>query len=779
MPANRNYLGLLFGLAVTMLSTPLDAQTTGLPSADLVRQPWADCGKAVWARQLAADGKPGGPSDPGNGPRDPDELFSDTDVLHYQIDIELLPAAYQIQGTTTLTVKSLVEGLTQFSFKLHSNQTISSTFINGATPLTPTLTGANAYSRIVNLDRVYHLNEIFALTISYSGPPTGDSWGGMFFSSAADGSPFIYTLCEPWMSGVWFACKDGAPSSNGDNSDKATVDTNITAPDALRSISNGVLVGEETLSGGRKRYRWSSSSEMPPYLMCLASATYHTWTDTFNWAGGTMPAEFNVLPEYDSPANRAGWDKSLTMLSTYGQLYGTYPFTSEKFGVYQFGWGGGMEHQTNIGLCCFDEWILAHETAHQWWGDNVTCRYWNDIWLNEGFATYSEALYFQYKPGSSGWPDYFYWMNVRRPPGVAGSVYVYDTSNVGNIFSYLQYQKAAWVLHMLRHTIGDTAFFDSLLTYRAQYEGGTAITDDFKGVVEAVSGRSLGYFFNQWIYGSGAPTYQYGWQSVNIGGQNYLRFYLNQVQTVSYPTFTMPVDLRLTTSAGDQSVTVWNDARTQWFVVPIAAPATAIAVDENNWILNEGKAEVAYLAGPPKIVQTTPAIGSLTPAGAGAPSQLQITFSEPVSASAANFAVSGRAGPVPFGFSYDPNSLRATLNFGAPLTFGVYTVTIGEGVHSVAADAVLDGEIADPNTAASLPSGNGLPGGAAVFNFAISPTPCADLNGNHLVELGDLAIALGAYGMAGADLPADFDHSGLVDISDLAWLLATYGLACP
>lgn len=737
------------------------------------------CGKARLAQQLFGDGKgsqlPGG----GTGPRGPNDSYGDTDVQHYKIEVELLPAGPTVQVTTTMTVKSLVNGLTQFRYQVYSALTISSVLINGATPLSVPPAQADAYGRIQTLDRAYNQNEVFTLTVTFSGPPTNDGWAGLSWDTY-DGLPFVYSMCEPWYSGRWFACKDGAPQTDGNNSDKATAEIFITTPDTLRAVSNGLLVGTDTLSGSRKRYRWATNYPTATYLFCFSAADYHTWTDIYTSPTGPMPAEFNVLPGSDTPGNRAGWDYSLTILDIFGQLFGAYPFTAEKFGIYQFGWGGGMEHQTNIGLCCFDNWIVAHEMGHQWWGDNVTCRYWNDIWLNEGFASYCEALFFQYRPGSAGWADYINWMNIRKPGSYDGTVYVYDTTNVGVIFSGTNtYNKGAWILHMLRHVVGDIAFFDGLINYRAAFEGGTAITDEFKAQMENASGQDLDSFFNQWVYGPGAPAYNIGWQALNVAGQNYAQVYISQTQTAAWPAFQMPVDLRIDLTSGKQFGPVLNDGRSQWYVIPVANAPTGVALDPNQWILHDAPVAVAYVNGPPKVLGMSPAPGSSHPAGDPNLGHMDITFSEPVNIAPGNISVTNWAGYVPFSLqaTADPHIWR--LVFTSTLIWGTYTVNLSDAITSVAAGIALDGEVVDPNNPANLPSGDGHSGGAAVLRFVVTPSPCPDFNSSHFVDLGDIAYVLSNFGQSGTNLPADLDHSGVVDLGDLAYVLGVYGVGCP
>jgi hypothetical protein len=271
----------------------------------------------------------------------------------------------------------------------------------------------------------------------------------------------------------------------------------------------------------------------------------------------------------------------------------------EKYGHSQFGWGGGMEHQTMTSIVSFQEGLVAHELAHQWFGDMITMRSWPHIWLNEGFATYSVALYNERKSGASG-----YWsvMNneITRAKRAVGSVYVRDTLNIGRLFSGdLVYGKGAVVLHMLRHVMGDSLFFRALRDYATDHRFvfGAASTEDFRATCESVlGGKSLDYFFSQWIYGEGYPAYRYEWGSASIGSAYRVRVSLSQTTAGSNPAFfAMPVDLLFRMDGMDSTVTVLNDRQGQVFTFTMPRLPSTVQVDPNNWILKESSGTVVSI----------------------------------------------------------------------------------------------------------------------------------------------------------------------------------------
>ena len=654
------------------------------------------------------------------------EAFTDTDVLHYDLDIELTsinPATNScfIDGSNTMTVRSKSPGLTEFRFRLRSQYTIFGATINGGTPVS--VTTESSTTRRVTLDRAYGVDEEFTLTIPYSGGSVSAFFGSFEVDTHSGSIPVVSSLSEPYYAYTWWPVKDGDVGLPGDNSDKSTADVSVTVPGSMTVVSNGVLLGTQTLSGGRKRFDWSTNYPIAPYLIAISTTQYNTWTQTYVYDGGTMPVEFYLYPSNDTPSNRTAYELSLTMLDVLGDLYGPYPFLDEKYAIYNFPFSGGMEHQTCTGQSSAGETLTAHELAHQWWGDAVTCETWSDIWLNEGFATYSECLWLEYKTGVPNFTSYKACINSRKPSSVGDSVWIppAQTADPFRIFSgTYSYNKGAWVLHQLRHIVGDAVFFDILAAHRAAHEDGAATTAEFAAVASSTAGQDLSWFFNQCVYAIGAPAYQFGWQSTTAGGQNYLLLRIAQTQIPSYPNvFTMPVDVRATIGGSPQTLTVWNDAHTEWFVVPVPGPVTTLAFDPDEWILRTAATNVAYAAGPPKLVGAAPAPGEELDYESGT-NQVSLTFHTPVNLTASDVLIEGDLhGPVAFTVASAPGANPVVLQLAAPLEADAYTVTIQDAVTALNSGMALDGEMTDPQSLGSLPSGNGLAGGDAVYSFTV------------------------------------------------------------
>ncbi len=604
-----------------------------------------------------------------------------------------------------MVVTSLTDNLGQLHLRLGSNFTVSSVLLDGR-PVTSTFDDSTHLT--INFDQTYAAGSTFTVVIAYSGITNGGGFGSISFGTHA-GAPYCFTLSEPWLAYTWWPNKD-------DNTDKALMSIAVTVPNTMQVAANGLLQGVDPLSGNRSRYRWASTNPMAPYLLCFGATNFNHFSDTFAYSGGTMPLEFYIWPENDNTSNRNGWLHVKQMLATLGQWYGEYPFVDEKYGIYQFNFGGGMEHQTMTGENSFGDNLSVHELGHQWWGDNVTCATWSDIWLNEGFATYTEAVWLEKKAGSTGLPALKAAMQARRPSAVNDTVYIQNPTDINRIFSNnFTYLKGGWVLHMLRHVLGDAPFWDAMGAYRALHNRGTATTADFQQAMQSATGRDLTTFFQQWVYQPGAPQYQYGWQNLTANGQNYLAMHVRQVQSASFPVFAMPIDSDVT--AGSTSrVVLLNSASTQNYLIPVAQPVTAMTLDPDGWILNTGIANVAYQPGPPKVIGTSPVPDSTVPRG----TPIRITFHTPVRISTSDVTLFGpiTASSYSYGLVSSPTSNTATFLVSTLLPAGQYQIRIRATVTAVDSGQSLDGE-SNGKGQAAFPSGDGVPGGDFIYRFRL------------------------------------------------------------
>jgi Peptidase family M1 domain/Peptidase M1 N-terminal domain len=684
---------------------------------------------------------------------------ADTNVLHYDLTLEVNPDSEWLTGVCAIRTEVLVDGLATFQVRLDDAFTIDAVEIDSLGIAWHRLDDATIEA---TLDRAYDAGEVFTLTVSYNGHPESANWGSIIFTTEGN-DPLVYTLSQPWFAYTWWPTKD-------DLTDKATGDLRIIVPSDLTAAANGVLLSETDLGDDRTEFHFRTQYQTVPYLFCFAASAYNRFAGVWEYGDITMPLEFYIFPEDDNQTNRNKWLRSGDMLTVFSDVYGVYPFANEKYGIYGFGFGGGMEHQTMTGQGTFSEWITAHEAGHQWWGDMVTCATWHDIWLNEGFATYSEAIWQERKNGGIDTQALIDHMANRRPGRFDDSVYCYDLSNVGRIFSGdFTYRKGGWVLHQLRHVVGDDAFFQILADYRQAFEYDSAITADFQAVAESVTGADLDWFFQQCVYDIGSPSYEYAWRALDVAGAPYLELSITQVQTTDYPLFVFPVDIVVTEGAGDATHVVWNDADVEHFLIPLTETASAVDFDPQQWILWQEADEVAFLPGPPKLVETSPAPSSIVDGDTLA--EIQLTFHKDVTAAAGDFAIHDSDGsPVAFDFAYDQVAQTVTLTPTFALEFGIYAVTASDTIVDVESAQALDGELTHAWGEPTLPSGDGLPGGDAVFGFYIPVPGDLDLDGD--IDQQDLGLLLASYEF---DDGGDVDGDGDTDQSDLGILLARFG----
>ncbi|MFA6185872.1 MAG: M1 family aminopeptidase [Phycisphaerae bacterium] len=684
------------------------------------------------------------------------ESNSYTDILNCSLNLDINPTTEIVSGTNALTVKSLINGLATFTLDLRDNMTVDSVTGDVASYTHP------GHTIEITLNRPYDINEIFTVTVTYHGIPQNLGFSS-FDWTTHNGNAIFATLSEPWFAHTWWPCKDVLD-------DKFTMDMWVTVPSWMIVTSNGLLQGTDSVAGGKTRYRWHESYPIATYLVSLTGTNYVHWTYNYNHAAGTMPVEMYAYPESESYVRGITADL-VTQIQTFSSAYGEYPFINEKYGITQFQWSGGMENQTLTSQGAYASWLNAHELSHQWWGDMITCKTWHDIWLNEGFATYSEAVYEEKRPGGS-YSLYFSRMQSRRPGSYGGTVYVYDISDFGAVFDGTTvYNKAAWVLHMLRHVVGDANFFDILATYRSAYEGDSATTEDFRASAESVYGGDLQWFFDEWVYNGGAPYYRFGWEQQQIGSQNWMRLYINQYQQASYgyPNFKMPIDITINSAS---TTPVWNNAVSQWYLIKTASPVTSVQFDKNTWILRGTTSSVSYVKGPAKIIDTAPLPNQTI--HSAVLDHITIQFSEPITYSNSNIAVTGSlTGAQSFSSAFSMSNYMLTLTFPQPLMQGqTYTVTVTDGILTPSSGYAIDGELSSGSPL--FPSGDGLPGGNAVFSFYLGYG--ADLSGDNKVNFDDFALFAAQWQKTncGACGGADLSGDGNVNFSDLKIFSASW-----
>ncbi|ESU23687.1 M1 family metalloprotease precursor [Flavobacterium enshiense DK69] len=503
------------------------------------------------------------------------------DITHHKLELIVDPAVYFVTGKVTTTYTALSD-MTTITFDLANEITVSSVK-QGSISLAYTRNGNNEV--VITLPNTQLSGTSRSVEISYSGTPPVSGFSA-FAAETHNGTPIMWTLSEPYGAKDWWPCKQ-------DLNDKInSVDIYVTAPSAYTCAANG-MQQSAIINGTNKTTHFHHNYPIPAYLIAFAVTNYQI----YNQQGGlgTAASPYFPIVNYIYPETAASTQTSLavtpTIINLYESLVGSYPFRNEKYGHAQFGWGGGMEHTTVSFMGGWSRSLIAHEMAHQWFGDKVTCGSWKDIWLNEGITEYMSGLVVENLDGAASFTS---WKNgkinsITSQPG--GNLYLYDSqlSNVGRIFSNtITYNKGSMVANMIRFKMGDTNFFQALRNYLNDPElaYGYAVTPQFKAHLETVSGQDFTEFFNDWVYNEGYPTYTINAQ--NLGG-NQTRITINQTTShASVPFFEMPVPLRLTGSGGQtQDIVLNNTSNGQQFTVSTPFSVTGVVFDPNKNIISK------------------------------------------------------------------------------------------------------------------------------------------------------------------------------------------------
>jgi len=505
------------------------------------------------------------------------------DVLFYQLNLYFPITTRYLEGTALIRCRSEENNLDSINLHLN-NLTVDSVLVDGNYPFSWNHTGGRL---TINFTTPFLQNDTFEVLVGYGGTP---SYG--YYVGGSGEFRTGFTITEPSDSRYWFPCWD-------EPWDKAEEGCEINAEVPLGFVvaSNGLLTGIDTTynpSDTTVAYHWVESYPITTYLMSVAIAQYKQILDYYVTGTGDSIEIRHFVYSPDSSLAAVNFGETPDMMSFFASIFGEYPF--EKYGmacVTMF--GGGMEHQT---MTTISRWAatsgwesgIAHELAHMWWGDMVTCFDWPEIWINEGFATYSEAMWHEHKYGFN------FFKNKMTSYGndyLNGSYTYYPLYDPPVLFSWtLVYTKGAWVLYMLRHMVGDTKYSEILKAYGEKFKYGNATTEDFRGVVDSVMNDAFNYYFQQWIYYPQHPQYEYGWRVQELGGEDYLlNLQVRQIQMYG-PLFSMPVDLNLSYTGGDTTFTVWVEANsfqeiTLLLALPTGASNFDLAFDPDNWLLDE------------------------------------------------------------------------------------------------------------------------------------------------------------------------------------------------
>jgi len=427
------------------------------------------------------------------------------------------------------------------------------------------------------------------VAIRYSGTPAD----GLFFGNDANGDPAVFADNWPNRARWWFPANDHP-------SDKATARITVRVPPGYGVISNGHRLDvRESENGTTWVWETDPAAPIPTYTMVVGIARFET--------RGLAPAACGRAPAGDDGdcADVSVWAlagdgdygaerfaRAPDMVDFYAGLVGPYPYeklahveSSTRFGGMEnssaifYGRGGWESRRMGEG-------VIAHETAHQWFGDAVTPAGWAHLWVSEGFASYFGPLYFETRDGVEAFRERMSDIaRTAKTSDVIGQAIVDSSSN--RLFDYLNannYQKGAWVLHMLRGLLGDETFFAGIRDYYARHRHGTASTADVRAALERASGRDLSEFFSQWLYAPGYPRLAIEWRIED----DRLVLDVRQRQPPSWPAYTMMAEIEIRRRGGTTfRLPVEIAGRSQTLRFGGMADVVDVVFDPDGWILHD------------------------------------------------------------------------------------------------------------------------------------------------------------------------------------------------
>lgn len=522
------------------------------------------------------------------------EIYTGFDVLHYDISLNIDHAARQISGNVLATVLAQ-ENLSSIPYDLIGLE-VSSVLVNGA-PASYTHSDG-----IIDIDLDIPEGQTFTTQVFYGGTPilSGSPYNvGMIFSSNT-----VFTISDPDAGRYWWPCYDHPW-------DKATVNLNVTLRDDWKVASNGTRQSITNNGDGTATTVWHSADPMTTYLVCVTCGPYvefeqHAPIQDIPIQNFVMQNQFNNA--------QIDLARMPLMIDYFSELFGPYPF--EKYGnaVVNMSTFGAMEHQTMTTLGSYiingngtHELTVAHELAHQWYGNAVSFLDFNDVWLSEAFATYSEHLWVDKTEGWQAACDYVassYHQYYISWENSAGPQVIYDPP-FNSYFSPPSYEKAASVLHMLRLKLGNDAFFQLLQDWFAENNGGNVITAEFQAKAEQIGGENLDQFFDQWIFSAGIPSLEYSIWTHDERTQP-LRISAKTISNTSTP-FYIDVPFRLQNGAQSDSLLVLAspDGMDNFFSATIT-PAAIFSANHNSWALLRSHSQLK-----PVISECLPSNGSV------------------------------------------------------------------------------------------------------------------------------------------------------------------------
>ena len=497
------------------------------------------------------------------------------DLTYQQLNLTIDPGVRYISGSVYSELIALESNFTQFSFDLDSRMTVDSVHFEGGS--IPFVHNNDEVTLVIPSrakdDRV-------DVEIFYQGDPSVNEQNGFSFDYQQSG-PISWTLSEPYGAYGWWPCKQQLY----DKID--SLDMNITIPKNNKAAGMGNLVQVDTLYPDSSLvFHWEHRYPIATYLVAVAVTDYYEESHYIKFSDGDSIFHLDyIYPSYKPQADTLRWAID-DMMRGFDSLFGDYPFRKEKYGHAMFGRGGGMEHQTMSFMSRLDFDLMAHELAHQWFGNKITCGSWQDLWLNEGWATYSNAIALELIKSKKEHHDFLIKSIGRATRNNGGSVFAYDTTNVNELFNGdMRYRKGAMVLHQLRWQIGDSAFFEATRNYLKNTDVcyGFAYTADFIDEMEAASNVDLSLFFDRYVYKEGFPILSVEWNRINAKTIS-----INLSQTTSHPSvefFPLRIQFHAKWEGGDSIFTIDHSQAIENIILDLGRKVEELIIDPNYWNL--------------------------------------------------------------------------------------------------------------------------------------------------------------------------------------------------
>jgi aminopeptidase N len=497
----------------------------------------------------------------------------DIDLHYHRCDWYVNPAVNAIYGSVSAGFTALT-ALSTVYFDLKANMIVDSVRYHEKV----LSAGRSGDSLSIALPASIKTGVYDSLTIYYHGAPKSSGFGSFVLTSHA-GVPAMFTLSEPYGAKDWWPCKN----SVDDKID--SLDVTVRCPAAYTGVSNGLHTSTAT-RGDTTITTWKHRYPITSYLVAIAITNYRQFDRSVDLGSRKLPMETFCYPESLTDFQNQT-QSTLDALQFFHNLFGPYPFINEKYGHTQFAWGGGEEHQTNSFVKDPGEVLCAHELAHQWFGDKVTCGAFADIWLNEGFATHSASIFTELRHPENTYANRKSEID-RITSDTGGSVYVFDTANVSRIFDYrLTYLKGSHLLYMLRVQLGNEFFWKGVQNYlndpKLAYK--YAKTSDLRQHLESACSCTLDSFFRQWVYGQGYPSYRMEWTQI---GKQTVRLRLGQSTShSSVPFFQLKVPVRFYGAGKDTTLFLDHLSNGQLFIEDIGFVADSAKVDPDLWLISK------------------------------------------------------------------------------------------------------------------------------------------------------------------------------------------------